>query len=158
MMLSEHRGHTPAVLQVDARHRHQKPHRHVRRDFALAHLLLDNLWQKFDQRQPPRHPTHATVKPPRQFVQSIAETLLYLRQQPPLLQRGLVLRETQRTVQQQGLNLAHRPLHRFDCVPAQLLERSDALVAIDHQVTVQLAFGGHHHDGRLLPRFGQRGQ
>ena len=157
-MLGERRRHPLAIVQADARHRHQKLHRYVRGDFALAHLLLDGLRQKLHQRQPPRYPAHATVKPARQLVQSIAEALLHLRQQPPLLQRGLVLGETQRTVQQQSLGLAHRPDHRFHRVPAQLLERRDALVAVDDQVTVGLAFGGHHHDRRLLPRFGQRGQ
>ena len=53
VMLGERRGHPLAVLQTDAGHRHQILHRHVRGDFALAHLLLDSLWQKFDQRQPP---------------------------------------------------------------------------------------------------------
>ena len=157
-MLGERRGHPLAVFEIDARHRHQILHRHVRGDFALAHLLLDSLRQKFDQRQPPRHPTHAAVKPAGQFIQSIAEALLHLRQQPPLLQRGLVLGETQRPLQQQGLGFAHRPDHRLHRVPAQLLERRDALVAVDDQVAVRLAFGGHHYDRRLLPGFGQRGQ
>jgi hypothetical protein len=53
VMLGERRGHPLAVLQVDAGHRHQKLHRHVRGDFALAHLLLDGFRQKLDQRQPP---------------------------------------------------------------------------------------------------------
>ena len=75
-----------------------------------------------------------------------------------MFQRGLLFRQAQRTVQQQSLGLAHRPDHRFHGVPAQLLERRDALVAVDDQVTVGLAFGGHHHDGRLLSHFGQRGQ
>jgi hypothetical protein len=78
-MLGEHGSHPLAVLQVYARHRHQILHRHVRGDFALPHLLLDSLRQKLDQRQPPRHPAHAAVKPARQFIQSIAEALLHLR-------------------------------------------------------------------------------
>ena len=106
VILSERCGHPLAVLQIDAGNRHQKLHRHVRGDSALAYVLLDGLWQKFDQRQSPRHPAHAAVKPARQLLQSIAEALLHLRQQPPLLQRGLVFGETQRTVQQQGLGLA----------------------------------------------------
>jgi hypothetical protein len=52
-MLGERRGHPLAVLQVYTRYRHQKLHRHVRGDFALAHLLLDGFRQKLDQRQPP---------------------------------------------------------------------------------------------------------
>ena len=39
------RRHPLAVVQADARHRHQILHRHVRRDPALAHLLLDALRQ-----------------------------------------------------------------------------------------------------------------
>src|ERR1035437_6489036 len=95
VMLGERRGHPPAVLQIDACRRDQILHRHVRGDFALAHLLLNGLRQKLDQRQPPRHPAHAAVKPARQFIQSIAEALLHLRQQPALLQGGLMLGKTQ---------------------------------------------------------------
>jgi hypothetical protein len=156
VMLRERRGHPLAVLQIDAGHWHQKLHCHMRGDSALTHLLLDSLRQKLDQRQPPRHPAHAAVKPPRQFIQSIAEALLHLRQQPALLQRGLVLGEAQRTVQQQSFGLAHRPDHRFHRVPAQLLERRDALVAVDHQIAVVVVRGENHHDGCLLARLSQR--
>jgi hypothetical protein len=41
VMLGEDRGHPFAVLQVDAGHRYQKLHRHVRADLALSHLVLD---------------------------------------------------------------------------------------------------------------------
>jgi len=78
-MLGEHRGHPLAGVQADTRHRRQKLHRQMRGDPALAHLLLDGLRQKFDQRQPSRHPTHAAIKPARQLVQSIAKALLHLR-------------------------------------------------------------------------------
>ena len=155
-MPGERRGHPFAVLQVDARHRHQILHRHVCGDFALAYLLLDGLRQKFDQRQSPRHPAHAAVKPARQFIEAVAEALLHLRQQPALLQRGLVLGKAQRTVQQQSLGFAHRPDHRFHRVPAQLLERRDALVAVDHQIAVVVVRGENHHDGCLLARLSQR--
>ena len=150
VMLGEYRGHPLAVLRTHACHRHQKFHGHMRRDLALAHLLLDGLWQKIDQSQPPRHPTGAAIEAARQFLQSIAEALLHLLQQPALLQRRLVRGETERAIQQQSLGLTHRPDHRFHRVPAQLLERRDPLVAVDHQVPVGLACGGHHHDGRLL--------
>ena len=153
-MLSEYRGHPLAILQAEARHRNQKLHRHMRRDLALAHLRLDGFGQKFDQRQPPRHPTHAAVEPARQLVEAVAKALLHLLEQPALFQRALLLGETQPTVQQQGLGLAHRPHHRFHGVPAQLPQRRDALIAVDDHVTVGLAFGRHHHDRRLLPRFG----
>ncbi len=158
VMLGEGGGHPLAVLQADAGHRHQKLHGHVGGDSALAHMLLDGLRQKIDQRQPSRHPTEAAIKAARQLLPSIVVALLQLRQQPALLQRGLVFGEAQRAVQHQSLGLAHRPDHRFHGVPAQLLERRQALVAIDDQVAVRLAFGRHHHDGRLLSRFSQRGQ
>lgn len=41
VMLGENGCHALAVLQALACHRHQKLHRHLRRDLALAHLLLD---------------------------------------------------------------------------------------------------------------------
>jgi hypothetical protein len=53
VMLGEDGRHALAVLQPLPRHRHQKLHRHLRRDVALAHLLLDRLRQKLHQRQPP---------------------------------------------------------------------------------------------------------
>ena len=72
----------------DARHRHQILHRHLRRDLALAHLLLDRFRQQLHQRQPPRHPAHAAIEPARQLLQPVAEALLQLRQQPAYFQRA----------------------------------------------------------------------
>jgi len=46
-MLSEDCRHALAVLQTRSRHRHQKLHRRLRRDFAFPHLLLNRLRQKF---------------------------------------------------------------------------------------------------------------
>jgi hypothetical protein len=66
--------------------------------------------------------------------------------------------KTQRAVQQHGCGFAHRPHYRFHRVPPQLLQCRDPLVAINDYVAVRLAFRGHHHDGRLLPGFGQRRQ
>jgi hypothetical protein len=73
-----------------------------------------------------------------------------------LFQRSFVLGETQRTFQQQSLGLAHRPDHRFHRVPAQLLQRRDALVAVDDQVTAGLGFDRHHYNRCLLARLSQR--
>jgi hypothetical protein len=89
-MLSENHRHALAGLQALARYRHQKLHSHLRRDLAFPHLLLDRFRQQFRQRQPPRHPAHAAIEPPRQLLQPVAETLLHLGQQPAHLQRGLV--------------------------------------------------------------------
>ena len=65
MMLGEVRRHPLAILQALARHRHQKLQRHLRRDLALAHLLLNGFWQNLHQRQPPRYPAHAAVESAR---------------------------------------------------------------------------------------------
>jgi len=156
VMLGEDRRHPLAILQVLAGHRHQKLQCHSRQDLALAHLLLNGFRQNLHQRQPPRHPAHATVEPARQLIQPIAEALLQLRQQPAHLQRGLVFAQSQRAVQQHGRGLAHRPYHRFHRVPAQLFQSRDPLIAVDDHVTVRLTFGRHHHDRRLLARFRQR--
>ena len=89
-MLGEDRRHPLAILQALARHRHQKLQGHLRRDFAITHLLVDRFRQYLHQRQPPRYPAHAAVEPARQLIEPIAEALLQLGQQPTHLQRGLV--------------------------------------------------------------------
>ena len=53
VMLGEDRGHPSAILQALACHRNQKLQRHLRQDFALAHLLLDRFRENLHQRQPP---------------------------------------------------------------------------------------------------------
>jgi hypothetical protein len=98
VMLSEHGGHPLAVVQADARDRHQKFHGHVGGELALAHLLLEGLRQKIHQGQAPRHPTEAAIKAARQLLLSIAVALLQLRQQPTFFQCRLVGREAQRTI------------------------------------------------------------
>ena len=156
-VLDESGGHPLAMLQVDSRHRHQILHGQFGAQRSFAHLLLDGFRQQFDQRQPPRHPTHAAVEAPRQLLQRVAKAPLHLRQQPALFERAFVLAESQRPVQEQSFGFAHRPDGGFDCVPAQLLERRDALVAVDHQVAVAVVWGEDHHDGRLLTRLSQGG-
>lgn len=89
-MLGQDGRHALAILQALPRHRYQKLHGHLRRDLALAYLLLDPVRQKLYQRQPPAHPTHAAIEPPRQLFQAVAETLLQFLQQPPHLQGGLL--------------------------------------------------------------------
>jgi hypothetical protein len=158
VMLGEDRRHPLAILQALARHRNQKLQRHLRRDFALAHLLLNVVRQNLHQRQPPRYPAHAAVEPARQLVEPVGEALLQFGQQPTHLQRGLVFGQSQRAVQQHGRGLAHGPDHSFHRVPTQLLQRRDPLVAVDDHVTVRLVFGRHHHDGCLLSTVGQRRQ
>ena len=158
MVLDEGGGHLLTLLQADARHRDEILHGQLRGDLAFAHLLLDGFRQQFHQRQTPRHPTHAAVEAPRQLLQRVAQALLHLRQQPALLQRAFLRTEAQGSVQQQSFGSAHRPDRGFDRVPAQLLERCDALVAVDHQITVAVVWGQDHDDGRLLARLSQGGQ
>jgi hypothetical protein len=155
-MLDEGGGHPLAVLHVDARHRHQILHRQLRRQLAFAHLLLDGFRQHLHQPQATRYPTHAAVEAPPQLFQRVAEALLHLRQQPALFQRALLWTEAQRAVQQQRFGFTHRPHGGLHCVPAQLLERGDALVAVDHQVALAVLRREDHDDRRLLARLSQR--
>jgi len=94
-MLAKDRGHSLAVLQALPRHRHEKLYRRLRRNFAFANLLLDGLRQKLHQCQPPRHPTHTPIEPPRQLLQTEAESLFQFLQQPTQFQRGFLFRKAQ---------------------------------------------------------------
>ena len=157
VMRDEGDRHARAVVGADSRHRHQILHRHLRRQFPFAHLLLDRFRQHLHQRQAPRDPTGAAVEAARQFLQSIAEAMLQLRQQPTLFERAFLRAEPQRSRQQHRFGLVHRPDRGFHRVPAKLFQRGDALVAIDHQITVRRS-GGHHDDGYLLTAVSQRSQ
>jgi hypothetical protein len=154
-MLGEDRRHAQAVLQTLARRRRQKLHRHLRADFARAHLLLNRFRQKLNQRQPPRHPTHTAIEPPRQLLQAVAEALFHLGQQPTHFQRGLVFGKAQRTIEQHRRGFAHRPHHRLHRVSPELLQRRDPLVAVDHHVAIRLAFQHDHYDRHLLAAVSQ---
>jgi hypothetical protein len=159
VILSEDGSHPLAIFQADAHRRHQKLHRHLRCNLAFTNLTLDRFRQRFHKSQPSRYPAHAPVEPPRQLIEAIAEPLLQLSQEPSHLQCGFLFRQAQGTVQHDGLSFVHRPHHDFHFVPAKLLERPDALVAVDHHITVYLAIGRrHHHDGNLLATFCQRCQ
>jgi hypothetical protein len=157
-MLCKDGGHPLAVLQALPGHRNQELHCRLRRDLPFAHLVLNSLRQKLHQCQPPRDPRHAAIEPSCELIQAVAETLLQLLQQPAHLQRGFVFGKAQRTIQQHGRGLAHRPYHRFHCVPAQLLQRRDPLVAVDDHVPIRLVFSRHDHNGRLLAALRQRCQ
>ena len=149
-------GHALAIVHADARHRRQILHGQLRRDLSLAHLLLDGFRQKFDQRQSTRYPTGTAVEAARQFVERIAVALLHFAQQPALLQVRFLLAHTQRPVQQQRVGFAHWPHHSLDRVAPQLLERGDALVAVDNHVAAGLVRRRYHDNGRLLAAFSQR--
>ena len=95
VMLGEDRRHPQAILQADACRRHQKLHGNLRRNLSRAHLLLDGLRKQFHQRQASRYPADAAVKPARQLIESVAEALLQLGQQPALFQRALLIAQAQ---------------------------------------------------------------
>jgi hypothetical protein len=157
-VLDESGGHPLAMFQVDSRHRHQVLHRQAGAKRSFAHLLLDRFRQQIDQRQPPRHPTHAAVEAARQLLQRVAKALFHLRQQPALFERAFLWTEAQRPLQQQSFGFAHRPDGGFHRVPAQLLQRGDALVAVDHHVAAAVVCRGDHDDGRLLAALSQGGR
>jgi hypothetical protein len=127
----------------------------MRCDGAIAHLLLNTLRKQFDQSHPPRHPARTAIKTARKRFQPVAEALLQFHQKPAFFKCCFVIARTHRPVQKKSLHFAQRPDHRFDRVTAQLLERGDPLVAVDHQVTVRL-LGLNHYDRRLLTAGRQR--
>jgi len=104
-MHGEDCGHSLAIVQALACHRHQKLQRHLRQDLALAHLLLDCLRQNLHQRQPPRYPAHAAIEPARQLIEPIAKALLQLSQQPAHFQRDGQYRSIEITAEKQGHKL-----------------------------------------------------
>jgi hypothetical protein len=69
MLFDEDRGQALAMIGVNARYRHQILHRDLRRDLAVAHLLLNRFRQQIDQRQSARHPARAAIETPRQVVE-----------------------------------------------------------------------------------------
>ena len=157
-VLDQSGGHPLTVLHADSRHRHQILHGQLCAKRAFAHLLLNRFRQQLDQRQSPRHPTHAAVEPAPQLPQRVTKALLQFRQQPALFQRAFLGAEAQRTVQQQSFGFAHFPDRGFDCVATELFQRRYALMAVDHQVTCAVVFANHHDDGRLLAALSQRRQ
>jgi hypothetical protein len=64
----------------------------------------------------------------------------------------------QRTVQHQSLDFVHRPDHRLNRVPTQLLESRDALVTVNDQIAIQLIRNSDDDDRCLLSRGRQRRQ
>jgi hypothetical protein len=150
--------HARAIVRVDSRHRRQILHRHLRRELSFAHLLLDRFRQPLHQSQTPRHPARAAVEAARQFVHRVTEALLHLDQQPALFQRALLRAESQRPRQHQSFGLAHPPDRGFDRIPAELLQRGEALVAVDHQVTFMVVLGNDYYYRGLLAAVGQRCQ
>ncbi len=157
MLLREDLRQALALLGIDARRRRQIAHGNLRGDVAVAHLLLDRFRKRFHQRQAARHPRRTAVETPRELVDGIAEFRFHLRQQPALFERRFRLAvHAQGTDQQQGFGFAHRVQNDgVDGVASQLLQRGDALVAVDHQILRGLL---DDDDGRLLSGLSQRRQ
>jgi hypothetical protein len=151
-LLGESLGHALAMFPVDAGHRHQVTHGQRRGDPAFAHQLLHRLGQDLHQRQTACHPALAAVEAARQFFDRTTQAALHLLKQPALLQRCFRLAHAQRSFQYQRVGLAHLPHHGIDGVAPQLLERGDALVAVDDKIA---AAGFDDDDGRLLAAFSQ---
>ena len=157
MLLREDLRHAVALFLIDSRRGRQIAHGNLRGDTAFAHQLLRRFRQRFHERQAARHPRRAAVETPRQIVNRVAEPFFHLRQQPPLFKRRFRLAvHAQGTNQHQGFGFAHRvPNDGVDGVASQLLQRGDALVAVDHQILRGL---WDDDDGRLLSGFSQRPQ
>ena len=151
-------GHRRTVVRVGARQRDQTLHRHMRRDPAVAHLLLHAFGKQLHQRQPARHPAHAAVEPAGQVLQAETEAVFQLGQQPSLFQGGLGFGGPHRPVQHQRVGFRHRPDDGIDRIAAQLPERHDPLEAIDHPVPVRLPGDRDDDDRRLLSGLRQRRQ
>ena len=148
-------GHASAVVRQRSRHRHQVLHRHMRRDPAVAHLLLHAVGKQLHQTHPARHPTRAAIETASQLLQPIAEALLQFNQQPALFKSRFVIARAHRPVQKQGLHFAQRPDHRLHRVLTQLLQSRYPPIAVDDQVVLWL-LGRNHHDRRLLTAGRQR--
>lgn len=158
LVLRKRLGHALAVLGAGTRHRHQELRRYMDRDRALAYLLLHAFREPLYKRQPTRDPTHTAIKPARQILQAVAETLLEFRQQPAFFQSAVPFRPTQRAIQHQGFRFAQGPDHGLDRVVAELFQSGDALIPVNDQIAIRLIWNGDHDDRCLLSRGGQRGQ
>ena len=99
--------------------------------------------------------THVLRRSKRRASSSIEQPkrLSISRQQPALFDRALRLAHPQRPVQRQRVGFAHLPDDGVDRVAAQLLERGDALVAVDDQIAAAIF---DDDDGRLLADLSQR--
>jgi hypothetical protein len=129
----------------------------VRRDRAIAHLLLHAVGKQLDQAHPTRYPTRAAIETASQILQPIAEALLQFHQQPAFFESRFVIARTHRPVQKQSLHFAQRPDHSLHRVAAQLLQRRDPLITVDHQIFIRL-LGRNHDDRSLLTAGRQRRQ
>ena len=98
--------HAATVFRVQARHRHQELHRHMRCDRAIANLLLDSVGKQLHQPHPARYPTCAAIETPSQLLQPIAEALLQFNQKPALFKSRFVIAHPHRPVQKKSIHFA----------------------------------------------------
>ena len=148
-------GHLAAGFTALARHRYQDTLRHLRRDLALAHLLLNRFGQIAEKRQAARDPARADAQTLGESFH--AQTLFpaQLVQQPGLLQRAERIGEPLAPVHQQsfhGLQVQDRGL---DSVRGEADERPQALEAVDDHIAPGLVAVGDDHDRRFLALLGQ---
>ena len=156
VLLGEDIGHALALPGIDARGRSQVSHGDAWRDAAFAHLPLNGLRQCFHQRQTARDPRGATVEAARQLLDGAAQAAFHFREQPALFEsRFRFAVHAQGTHKQERVAFAHLPNSGLGGVSAELLERGDALVSVDHQITRPLR---DDDDGRLLAGLSQRAQ
>jgi len=146
-----------ARLTIGARHGQKVLHGGVGADLALAHPLLDRSRQILHQTQSPRDPARAAIEATGQSLEIQSEALVQFGQEPALFEGRLRLRAAKRAVEDQGLDLAHRPHRRGHGVAAQQTQCVHPLVAVDHHEAARLA-RRHHHDRHLLASLGQRAQ
>lgn len=144
-------------LAVDARQRHQRPHRRLRRDLSAPDPLLDRRREILHQSQVARDPTGAPVETSRELLLAPTRAARQLRQQPPLLQGRVAGGVAQAALQDQRLGLAQVPQRRLDRVVVQALQRPKPLVAIDDHVALR-GLAVAHDDDRLLLSVGLQRQ
>ena len=147
--------HPLAVVDVDARHRHQILHRDMSGDLPHADALLNLLWEKFNQSQSTAYPTDAAIESTRQVVQVIGEAVTEFLKKPSFFQRRVAVAQPHGMLQHQGLAFTHWPDHRFNGVVAELLEGRDPFIAVNYQITIRVFRDRDDHDGYLLARCGQ---
>jgi hypothetical protein len=146
-MLARIRGEQKQV-SIDARHGHQILHRHLRPQFALAHLLLDRFRQQLPQRQPPRYPTPAAVEAPRQLAQRVAEALFHLSQQPAFFERTLLRARCAAISTAVALRLRSLPKPSLPPCPGRVVPARPRACGRRHQVMFAVVLGDDHNDGR----------
>lgn len=144
-------GQSLTGLATLARQRHQGLQRPLHREPACPDVLLHRPRQDPHQRKSLRHPTGTAVKPSGKLLHPQTEAALKLRQKPTLFEGAGGFRHLQRPHQHQGVDLGEIPTNGLHSVASQSTQRTQALVAVDHNETPALTYAqGHRHDRYLL--------